>query len=351
MAAFLQINTNRSREAQALAFHTMKVKEADVLCISEPNHIPDHLGWVGSTDRKCALFFQQNQYVLRTGSGAGYAWADLKDIRIYSCYISPNCTFNEFDVFLYRLFGSVRGATSEVIVAGDFNAHSPAWGSHKTDPRGDALLEFAESLNLVLLNDGKVPTFPRANSFLDLTLVTKGIMRKIGSWGVLEDESLSDHQYVFFNTRMPVSSVQTEKNGWSWRKLDTDRLDKFIAEAITPLSMTAEASSTVLSELLRNACNAKRFIQMGEEAMPLVVTNHCGTPEGMLTPAYEQGARTGWSTRCDFEANNREEAKASTGNTQHVPCAGALPEPMEGGQACSSPKREIGDTFGPDLWD
>lgn len=242
--AYLQINLNRSREAQALALHTMKVKGADVLCVSEPNCIPDHPGWVGSTDGKCALFFQQNQYVLRTGSGAGYAWADLKDLRIYSCYISPNCTFNEFDVFLYRLFDSVRGATSEVIVSGDFNAHSPAWGSHRTDPRGDALMEIVESFNLVVLNDGKVPTFPSANSFLDLTLVTKGIMRKIGSWEVLEDESLSDHQYVFFNTRTTVSRVQTEKNGWSWRKLDIDRLDKFIAEARTPLSMTAETSST-----------------------------------------------------------------------------------------------------------
>ncbi|XP_060877700.1 uncharacterized protein LOC132950311 [Metopolophium dirhodum] len=254
--AYLQINLNRSREAQALALHTMEVKGANVLCISEPNCIPDHPGWVGSTDGKCALFFQQNQHVLRTGSGAGYAWADLDDLRIYSCYISPKCTLNEFDVFLYRLFDSVRGATSEVIVSGDFNAHSPAWGSHKTNPRGKALIEIVESLNLLVLNDGKVPTFPHVNSFLDLTLVAKGITRKIGSWEVLEQESLTDHQYVFFNTRMTLRSVQTEKNGWSWRKLDIDRLDKFIAEAKTPLSMTAETSSTALSELLRNACNS-----------------------------------------------------------------------------------------------
>jgi len=65
MAAFLQINTNRSREAQALALHTLKEKEADVLCISEPNSIPDHPGWIGSTDGKCALYLQPNLQVLK----------------------------------------------------------------------------------------------------------------------------------------------------------------------------------------------------------------------------------------------------------------------------------------------
>lgn len=40
-------------------------------------------------------------------------------------------------------------------------------------------MEIVESLNLTVLNDGNVPTFPRASSFLDLTLVTQGITRKI----------------------------------------------------------------------------------------------------------------------------------------------------------------------------
>ncbi|KAL4126330.1 hypothetical protein QTP88_010552 [Uroleucon formosanum] len=76
----------------------------------------------------------------------------------------------------------VREATLDVIVSGDFNTHSPAWGLRQTDPRGEALMKIVESLNLVALNDGKVPIFPRAYSFLVLTLATKEIMRTIGSW-------------------------------------------------------------------------------------------------------------------------------------------------------------------------
>lgn len=234
----------------------MREKGADVLCISEPNNIPDNLGWIGSTDRKCALYFQQNLQVMKMGSDEGFAWADLEAQRIYSCYISPNCTLDVFNAFLSRLCSSVRGATSDVIVSGDFNAHSPVWGSRKSDRRGEAMLEMAESLNLVVLNDGRVPTFPRANSFLDLTLASPGIIRKIGTWEVLEDETMSDHQYVFYNLRATVSNTQIVRNGWSWKKLDTDKLDIFITETEIPSTICAEISAMELSGTLKNACNS-----------------------------------------------------------------------------------------------
>lgn len=174
MAAFLQINTNRSREAQALALNTMKELEADILSISEPNKVPDQPGWVGSTDGKCALYSQQHVEVLRTGTGVGFAWVDLETYSVYSCYISPNCRFKEFIDFLNKLEHSIKLASREIILSGDFNAHAQAWGSKRMDPRGEALLEMTESLGLIPANYGQVPTFPRSESFLDLTFATRG---------------------------------------------------------------------------------------------------------------------------------------------------------------------------------
>lgn len=256
MAVFLQINTNRSREAQALALHTLKEKEADVLCISEPNRIPDHPGWVGSTDGKCALYLQPNLQVLRTGSDIGIAWAELETLRVYSCYISPNCRPEEFDDFLEQLHSSAREVTTEVIVSGDFNGHSQVWGSSRSDRRGEALLDMAESLNLVILNDGRTPTFPRGNSFLDLTFATPGIIRKLGTWEVLEEESMSDHQYVFYSLKKTEQITQPGRSGWSWRKLDTDKLDSFVAETRVPRTSCAKTSSLELSGMLIDACNS-----------------------------------------------------------------------------------------------
>lgn len=48
-----------------------------------------------------------------------------------------------------------------VILAGDFNAWSIAWGSKETDWRGEKVEEFAESLGLNLANIGNRPTCVR----------------------------------------------------------------------------------------------------------------------------------------------------------------------------------------------
>lgn len=85
---------------------------------------------------------------------------------------------------------SIRLASRETILSGDFNAHAQAWGSSRMDQRGEALLEMAESLGLILANDGQVPTFPHSNSFLDLTFATRGAFRALGRWEVLDLESM-----------------------------------------------------------------------------------------------------------------------------------------------------------------
>lgn len=63
-----------------------------------------------------------------TGSGVGFTWADLDFLRIYSCYITPNCRLEEFQDFLNLLQNSIHVATVDVIVSGDFNAHAQVWG-------------------------------------------------------------------------------------------------------------------------------------------------------------------------------------------------------------------------------
>ncbi|KAL4083899.1 hypothetical protein QTP88_029215 [Uroleucon formosanum] len=165
----------------------MKEKKTDILCISEPNGVPDQPGWVGSADGKCALYLNENLRVLRIGKEAGFAWADLDNLRVYSCYYSPNCTLQEYQKFIDALHESVREAAGGVIVCGDFNAHSQVWGSRATDKRGEALLEMAESRNLVVINDGMVPTFPRGSSFLDLTLATPRYSTKNRLMGITRD--------------------------------------------------------------------------------------------------------------------------------------------------------------------
>ncbi|KAL4097640.1 hypothetical protein QTP88_022383 [Uroleucon formosanum] len=114
----------------------------------------------------------------------------------------------------------------------------------------------AESRNLVVINDGMVPTFPRGSSFLDLTLATPDIVQKIGSWEVLETESLSDHQYILYTLTSPKRTTRAARNGWAWRKLDIEKLDSFIANVRVPSTDDAKTSSVECNELLKGACDS-----------------------------------------------------------------------------------------------
>ena len=89
------------------------------------------------------------------------------------------------------------------LVAGlDCNAHSPMWGAAEANGRGEELEEVILSHNLVVMNEGDVPTFQtiRASSIIDITLLNQAAVRnlQIDGWMVDGTESFSDHKYVTY---------------------------------------------------------------------------------------------------------------------------------------------------------
>lgn len=126
----IQMNLNHCWAAQQLLLQAMAERGATVAVISDYNRPmgdPDH--WIASLDRKCAIFISgaSDKVISDHGAGAGYAWARIGHVVVYSCYCSPNCTVQDFDVFLAGLEESIRhlpGTPTNVIVAGDFNSHS-----------------------------------------------------------------------------------------------------------------------------------------------------------------------------------------------------------------------------------
>lgn len=91
-----------------------------------------------------------------------------------------------------------RATTHSVIVAGDFNAKSPAWGSNTPNGRGRVLLGWAVSLGLSLLNKGRASTCvrPQGESIVDITFGSQWVAQRVQSWRVLGIESLLDHLYI-----------------------------------------------------------------------------------------------------------------------------------------------------------
>lgn len=97
-----------------------------------------------------------------------FIWVQLGDLKVYSCYTSPNLTIADFRSKIQVLEASIRHVPPDLgsIVAGDFNSKSFEWGSTMEDDRGVILSETMFSLGAEPANIGHLPTFRRANAEL-----------------------------------------------------------------------------------------------------------------------------------------------------------------------------------------
>jgi len=88
-----------------------------------------------------------------------------------------------------------------VLITGDLNARSAAWGDWVDNRRGEELELLIESLGLVIANSGSTPTFSRgAGSIVDVTLSCDSLAARITDWRVLESVfNNSDHHYIRFS--------------------------------------------------------------------------------------------------------------------------------------------------------
>lgn len=231
MARFLQINLGRGREAQDLLSQVAAEKKVDVLIISEQYRKPEIGAWYQDTTGKAAIAVPNNNIKIGEVSKptADFVWAEVENVRGYSCYFSPNRDYEDFMTQLDNLEESLRTATGGILVAGDFNSKSPEWGSRVLDNRGEALSDLVARMNLVVLNEGNAFTFRRGatGSVVDVTFATEGVAARTEGWQVLEDATLSDHQYLEYCVNASPRGQQgnlvdqtLEAGGWVLQRLN-----------------------------------------------------------------------------------------------------------------------------------
>lgn len=125
MISFLQINVGGRRAAQGLALQTEAELGADIIVFSEIYKFGKaHEAWQCDRSMRSAIAVTSNLPVDQTDSGAndGFVWVTVGDIRIYSCYWSPNTSLAEYEDFVRRLKAIIRASPVDVVVGGDFNA-------------------------------------------------------------------------------------------------------------------------------------------------------------------------------------------------------------------------------------
>lgn len=216
-------------------FATAMQRGTDVIALSEPN-----IRLLGQK-HKCILdsngdsgfyFLKRNpRRTTNTHNGIVVAW--LGDITAISCYVSPNCQPAQYTAFLDNLSATLASATGKIVLMGDFNARSPAWGDTIETARGRALSELLVQAGLAIVNHGDTPTFEigKRSSYIDVTAVSTSLMGRVGGWQVLEEESGSDHKHIVFtieDTAASPSRASLVTRGWNARKFSMHDAEKSI---------------------------------------------------------------------------------------------------------------------------
>lgn len=256
----LQINTNRSRASLDMTLATARHMAVDVILISEPNkaRMTNKVEWL-SDDRQDAgiIILNNNIKVEKRGKGNGFSYIVTQKCTMVSCYSSGNREIEDLEQLLSEISALLIQCRKTTIVVGDFNAKSPQWGMRKKDTRGARMEEWIAQNDMVLLNNHDKPTFQSENygSILDLTLCTSDLVPFVTQWDVLEEESLSDHNYIFFELvfQTPITSSRAQKSGWQIRKLNKEKLEQ---EAQKMEWHDTEITAGKFSETLKVLCDS-----------------------------------------------------------------------------------------------
>ena len=258
---FLQGNINHCARAQDLLIQSMAQWSIDITVVAEPYFIPIRDDWAGDQNGTVAIVSRVAagapplRQVIR---GSGFVASLVGDFVVIGVYFSPNRSLSEFERLLTDV-GAVIGQCRPrpVLVAGDLNAKSTAWGSPATDARGEALEDWLVSSGLSVVNRGSVSTCVRQHggSIVDITLASAALASCVRDWEVQEGvETLSDHRYIRFGVSAlpnsppsPVRSRRGDGPRWAVKHLDRELLaeaalvQSWLPTSTEPVDVDAEA--------------------------------------------------------------------------------------------------------------
>ena len=128
---------------------------------------------------------------------------NTKDLLIASIYLPPK--FTSIPIWLNNIIEHATSNNMGLLLAGDFNCHSPLWSQAQTkQDKGRELLEtliFSNGINLH--NIGSTPTFRNSRDFtscIDLTL-SYNLPFTIQNWRVHDHiMNYSDHNTISYST-------------------------------------------------------------------------------------------------------------------------------------------------------
>nr|AMS38363.1 hypothetical protein [Bactrocera tryoni] len=258
----LQLNLNHCAAAQDLLDQTIIEENIDVAILSEQYSQRPESTWIADKSGKAAIWSCKGQPFKTCSREAHncFTWANIQGIYFVSCYARPSAAITEFEDFLLRLSLETRGKTP-IIIAGDFNAWSTAWGSRCTNHRGRLIQEYLSQTHLTIMNTGTQNTYQKGNkgSIIDIMFANDSLSRHI-KWAVSNIYTNSDHMAIIAQisySREPelLSRNTSRKRSWKQQEFDPDLFELVWSASKASGDDAAHLVSTVRKELVA-ACDA-----------------------------------------------------------------------------------------------
>lgn len=255
---FLQLNVNHCEAAQCLLRQTIAELKIDVALLSEPYEIMESPSWANDTTMTASIW-AANGTILKNSltSATGFVRTNLNGITIYSCYIAPRYSIDEFRNIVDNLSFDIANQ-QKVLIAGDFNAWAVEWGCPRTNSRGRVLLEAFANLDIALLNEGNEHTFSRNGfgSIIDIAFASSNVLSSI-KWGISDVYTHSDHNAILIDylnsPRKTIHHPYKEVHGWKCHIFDREMFRAcLVNEKIE--GPPEEAAKTLISKVTQ-ACN------------------------------------------------------------------------------------------------
>ncbi|XP_053989834.1 uncharacterized protein LOC128882278, partial [Hylaeus volcanicus] len=231
----LQAILNHSARTQDLFIHCLAELGVGLAVAAEPYRVADRPNWVADALGSVVIVGSDIAALRVFARGDGFVGAECGGLALIGVYAPPSAPLAAFEWLLDGIQDALsRSPVARTLVLGDFNAKSTAWGGPATDARGRAVLEWAASADLRLLNRGSVSTCVRwqGESIVDLSWATPAASCLVSGWGVAEEvESLSDHLYILMDVsaapqyhpaRGPAPGRPPRR--WALKRLEKDAL-------------------------------------------------------------------------------------------------------------------------------
>jgi ribonuclease HI len=217
-----------------------------------------------------------------------------RTFTICSLYISPSVRVN-----IEELNDLYNQLTSPCLILGDFNGHSPLWGSPQSNNRGNLIEDFIDSNHLCLYNDGS-STFLHSGhgtySAIDLSLSDPSLFLDF-HWEVLEDTHGSDHFPILLKS-LQISS-QSNPSMWKFNKADWETFSKLCLQQITE---TKYSDSDSPVDLFTND-----LIDIADKAIPKSKSNPCHISKPWFDSEVKDAIRARKRALRQFSAHPTEE--------------------------------------------